>query len=165
MKQLSLLEKKVSEPSHSWHLYVDGAARNNPGPAGAGVALFKGGKALVKKGFYLGKRTNNQAEYLALLLGLFVARKMVAKSEGLLICADSQLLVRQITGQYKVKDPQLKKLQTAAFKLLVDFDYTINHVMRSENEAADEMANLGIDKKVKIPDEFITIVREYDLSL
>jgi ribonuclease HI len=169
MKQLSFLEEKAPEKKitkvAAWHLYVDGAARNNPGPAGAGIALFNAGKAVLKKGFYLGPKTNNQAEYLALLLGLFLAQQKIKEGEHLAICADSQLLVRQIIGQYKVKDAQLKKLQAVAFKLLMHFDYTINHVMRSENEVADEMANVGIDKKIKVPDEFITLLRAHELSL
>lgn len=168
MKQLNFLNPDASEKvitTAIWHLYVDGAARNNPGPAGAGLCLFKDGKAIVKKGFFLGSKTNNQAEYYALLLGLFFAREHVTKQDRLEIFADSQLLVRQINGEYKVKDAELKLLQHAAFKLLMSFSYTIQHVMREDNAHADEMANTGIDKKVKIPDSFITLMQSYGIKL
>ena|SRR5579859_7046957 len=168
MKQLNFLQPDASEQvitSGIWHLYVDGAARNNPGPAGAGLCLFKDGKAIVKKGFFLGSKTNNQAEYYALLLGLFFAREHVTQKDQLEIFADSQLLVRQINGEYKVKDAELKLLQHAAFKLLVSFNYTIQHVMREDNAHADDMANVGIDKKVKAPDSFITLIQSYGIKL
>ena len=168
MKQLNFLQSDPSEgvtKSGVWHLYVDGAARNNPGPAGAGLCLFKDGKTVFKKGFFIGSRTNNQAEYYALLLGLFFAREHVTKQDHLEIFADSQLLVRQINGEYKVKDAELKLLQHAAFKLLMSFNYTIQHVMREDNAHADEMANAGIDEKVKLPDSFITLVQSYGIKL
>lgn len=164
MKQTSFIET-TSEKAH-WHLYVDGAARNNPGPAGAGLHLIRNGKTVLKKGYFLGSKTNNQAEYLALLLGLFNASEKVGSNETLEIFADSQLLVRQMNGAYKVKDVQLKILQSVAFKLLMSFStYSFFHVPRAENAHADEMANEGIDKKVRPPAEFVTLLQEYDLSL
>jgi ribonuclease HI len=164
MKQLSFFES--SPDSAPWHLYVDGAARNNPGPAGAGLHLIRNGKTVLKKGYFLGPKTNNQAEYLALLLGLFNAAKKVGAHDSLEIFADSQLLVQQMKGVYKVKDVQLKLLQSIAFKLLMNFTtYSFMHVPRAENAHADEMANEGIDKKIKPPTEFITLLNTHEISL
>ncbi len=131
-------------------LYIDGAARNNPGPAGAGVCLRCGEKMLFCEGFYLGSLTNNEAEYQALLLGLAAAQDCVAGAK-LAVFSDSELLVRQITGIYKVKKPELKILHGRAMGLLSLFDYTIKHVRREENKLADLMANKGIDTKNSIP--------------
>lgn len=174
MKQLTLWDsaesKKSAEPKQkktqskpSWHLYVDGAARNNPGPAGAGFCLFNNGKPVLKKGFFLGTKTNNQAEYLALLLGLFFTLKKINLDEPLAIFADSQLLVRQIDGTYKIKNNDLKLLRNLAFKMLMPCNYSISHVMRENNQHADEMANEGIDKKIKPPQEFITVLRDHEI--
>lgn len=158
MKQLSFLETSKNSP---WHLYVDGAARNNPGPAGAGLHLIRDGKTVIKKGYFLGPKTNNQAEYMALLLGLFTAQKKVEPTDRLEIFADSQLLVRQMNGAYRVKDAELKKLQALAFKLLMHFSsYSFFHVPRAENAHADEMANEGIDKKIQPPAAFLTLLQD-----
>lgn len=173
MKQLSVFNDvtKPHAPDHKqleelvhWHLYVDGAARNNPGPAGAGVCCYKNGAPFFKNGFFLGSRTNNQAEYLALLLGLFLIKPHLRPGEQLAIFADSQLLVCQIKGVYKINNPDLKVLQQIAYKLLMPYSYTINHVLRAENEAADAMANIGIDQHIAMPKEFIRILHEHGIS-
>src|SRR3990167_10555260 len=83
-------------------MHIDGASRNNPGQAGAGFCLQRGGVKLCEQGFFVGHRTNNQAEYFALLLGLYFAKEYVDKQEPLLIYSDSQLLVRQMMGVYKI---------------------------------------------------------------
>jgi len=89
----------------------------------------------------------------------------VPEDAHLSIFADSQLLVRQMQGQYKVKDAELKLLQKVAFGLLMPYDYTITHVMREQNALADEMANLGIDKKVKPPQEFLTLLQAHEIRI
>ena len=167
MKQLNFLnsESETVTPITHWHLYVDGAARNNPGPAGAGICLIKNGKTDVKKGFFLGNKTNNQAEYLALLIGIYTAQSVVGKDDHLAIFADSQLLVRQMNGEYKVKDAQLKLLQNLAFHLLMPYDYTLQHVPREQNAHADEMANNGIDKKIKLPQEFLVLLQKHEIHI
>ena len=111
MKQLFLFddldntqESSVKKKSILWQLYVDGASRNNPGPSGAGLCIFKDGEVAEKHGFYLGKRTNNQAEYLALLLGIFFLKKQISGGDFVEIVSDSQLLVRQLLGAYRVKN-------------------------------------------------------------
>jgi len=174
MKQLNFLKKKPSSDTDSVQIFVDGAARNNPGPAGAGVYITQGKKILVKRGFYLGSKTNNQAEYLALALAIFLAKQVLAKQEivknkipetKLLIASDSELLVKQMNGQYKVKNPELKKIKTLASSLLRDTTYSIRHVMREKNTIADALANIGIDKKLPIPADFLTLLVDHDLEI
>lgn len=164
MTQRSLFDSCGS--SDPWHLYVDGASRNNPGPAGAGLYLTRCDKEILKKGFFLGSKTNNQAEYLALALGLFFTVQKMNPEEHLTIFADSQLLVRQMNGVYKVKDPQLKKLQALAFKVLMSCSsYSFVHIPRAQNAYADEMANEGIDARQQPPSEFITLLKQYEVRL
>lgn len=148
----------INSSSARWHLYIDGASRNNPGPAGAGVYLLKDSVAVIKQGFFLGVKTNNQAEYLALLLGLHCAHKHVSTTDFLVISTDSQLLARQLTGEYAVKHPDLQPLFMQAKKMLASFNYGIRHVMRTDNTVADHLANIGIDKKIPVPQEFYVLL-------
>lgn len=155
MKQLDLFSphsSSVIEPvADMWQLFIDGAARNNPGPAGVGIYILKNGEPFIRKGFFLGSKTNNQAEYSALLIGLVMVTEYIGKDDTLTIVSDSELLVKQIQGLYKVKQSELQKLHAQALVLLKSFNYVIRHVMRSENPVADELANHGIDKKVPLP--------------
>ena len=130
-------------------IYSDGAARGNPGPAGAGAVLQgEDGHVIVEVCRYLGETTNNQAEYRALLLALEEAKMIGA--EQLTIFADSELMVKQIMGEYRVKNEGLKPLFAEAQKLLRAFaDYTIEHVPRDENRHADRLANLAIDGEIE----------------
>ncbi|MBI4223596.1 MAG: ribonuclease HI family protein [Deltaproteobacteria bacterium] len=133
----------------SFVLYTDGAARGNPGPAGAGwVVCDAQGQALIEDKKYLGELTNNQAEYQALLLGLEGAQKFGRAGEiALKIRADSELLVKQIQGEYKVKNEGLKPLFRQAVLTLSKFGgYTIEYVPREANEEADRLANEAIDE-------------------
>ncbi len=113
MKQLSIFnppstkQKDQSEHHHKhpWRLFVDGASRNNPGPSGAGIYVVRDGKEMLKKGFYLGKKTNNQAEYLALVLGIFLLKKLVQSDENIIITSDSLLLIKQLISINFAKKP------------------------------------------------------------
>jgi ribonuclease HI len=129
-------------------LYTDGAARGNPGPAGAGaVILSPQGHVVAKVGKYLGENTNNYAEYMGLILGLKRARAMGIKE--LEVLADSELLVRQLNGEYQVKAANLRPLFEEARQLLAGFPgVSLRHVPREENEAADEMSNRAIDERL-----------------
>ncbi len=129
-----------------WKLYCDGASRGNPGQAGAGVVLLDASGAIrLKQGAYLGRTTNNVAEYQALLLGLQLARNLGVRN--IQVLADSELLVRQLNGQYKVKAPHLLPLWQAARRALQQFSTaTIAHVPRELNRLADRMANEAIDQ-------------------
>jgi len=130
-------------------IYSDGAARGNPGPAGAGAVLAaKDGRVVVEVCRYLGEMTNNQAEYRALLLALKEAKAIGAKS--LEIFADSELMVKQIKGEYRVKNDGIRPLFAEIVKLLRAFGgYTIEHIPRDENRHADRLANLAIDGKIE----------------
>lgn len=126
-------------------LYTDGAARGNPGPAGAGAFICgPDGVVVAEIAEYLGETTNNVAEYKALLAGL--KRLVTIGAEEVTIRADSQLMVRQLTGDYRVKHPNLKPLFEEALVLLKKIPhYSIEHVAREENTDADRLANQAID--------------------
>lgn len=128
---------------------VDGASRGNPGPSGAGAVIeFADGRAPGELCSYLGETTNNVAEYRALLLALEeVARHAVS---SLTIYSDSELLVRQLRGEYKVKAEHLRPLHAEACRRLRVFPLVrILHVPREENRRADSLANLAIDQNRK----------------
>jgi ribonuclease HI len=129
-------------------VWSDGAARGNPGPAGAGaVVTDPEGRVLERRGRFLGRQTNNYAEYQGLLLGLEAARQLGASDVG--VRADSELLVRQIEGRYRVRNAGLKPLHAEAQRLLNSFErYDVKHVPREENALADEMSNRAIDEKM-----------------
>lgn len=127
------------------HLYTDGASRGNPGEAGAGVAICdEEGNELAAAGKYLGQCTNNEAEYRALLLGL--SRCGELGRGKLKIHLDSELIVKQVLGAYRVKHPNLLPLFKKVQQLLTGFaSYTIRHVRREHNSRADQLANEAID--------------------
>jgi len=124
---------------------TDGASRGNPGPAGIGVVLEVAGEDRPIERFeYIGEATNNVAEYRALLLALAEAADLSPSS--LTILSDSELLVRQLNGAYRVKSDLLKPLYHEACRRLRDFPGArILHVEREENQAADRLANRAID--------------------
>ena len=128
-------------------LFTDGASRGNPGQAGAGIAIFdEEGNELVGTGQYLGQCTNNEAEYRALLFGL---AKCGEFGRGRLkVHLDSELIVKQIRGEYRVKHPNLKPLFQEAMQKLSGFaSFSVTHVRREKNSRADELANYAIDNK------------------
>lgn len=127
-------------------LYIDGAARGNPGPAACAVVLLHEGEVLLERGRYLGRTTNNVAEYKGLLLGLQLAREL--KAAHVDVHSDSELLVRQVEGRYKVKARHLKPLFQQAMRAFDEFQgFTIRHVPREENSAADSLANQALDQE------------------
>ena len=161
---LSLFGTDETPKPTAWSLYVDGASRNNPGKAGAGVYAFTD-KKMIKKGFYLGVKTNNQAEYLALLLGFFFIKQQTKKGDMLAVYSDSQLLVRQLSGVYRVKSPEIAPLHAVALTLLRELKGSINHILREKNPIADAMANEGIDKKQSVPPDFVEFISHHGISL
>jgi len=126
-------------------LYADGAARGNPGPAGIGVVIEdERGRVLKEVSRFVGQKTNNQAEYLALIQGLEEAAEYQA--DAVLVRLDSELLVRQLRGEYKVKSPLLKPLWNQVQTLLARYKVVgIEHIERGYNRAADRLANRAID--------------------
>ncbi len=132
-------------------IHFDGGSRGNPGPASAGVVITDTdtGKPLHEAGYFLGRCTNNVAEYQGLVRSLEQAKSLAGTS--LQIHSDSELLVRQITGQYRVKSPALKPLYDKANALLDGFDaWAIDHVRRESNQRADELANLAMDHQADV---------------
>ncbi len=127
-------------------LFTDGACRGNPGQGGAGVVLMTAdGKVVSTAKKYLGRCTNNIAEYRALILGLEEA--LARKPDRLRVYLDSELLVRQIQGVYRVKNPALQPLMTEVRSLLARFGaWEVDHVPRRENALADALANEAIDE-------------------
>ena len=131
--------------SGPWVLSTDGAARGNPGPAGAGAVLqAPDGRVVGELAVGLGRLTNNEAEYRALLLGLQLAQRH--RVERLRVRMDSELVVRQLSGQYRVRKPHLRPLFDAARSLMAGFEHCeVCHVPREQNAEADRLANAGID--------------------
>lgn len=123
--------------------FVDGGARGNPGPAGAGAVLD--GEQPLAISEYLGEATNNVAEYTALLL--LLRRALESGYDELEVFADSELMVRQINGQYKVKDAKLRELFFQATELIAKLKkFSLAHIPREQNQAADRLVNEAIDR-------------------
>ena len=124
---------------------VDGGARGNPGPAAiAAVIATPDGEVLEQTGEPIGRATNNVAEYRALLLGIERARAFGAAELDLV--GDSELVVRQVKGEYKVKDPDLRELHAQVRAALAGFErWSIRHVRREHNAEADRLVNEALD--------------------
>jgi len=132
-------------------IHTDGGARGNPGPAAIGVVINVGEKIIKEYGRAIGKATNNVAEYSAVISALEVLAKNLgekAKLAEVLIKADSELIVKQLKGEYRVKDPDLQKLYIKVYNLRQKFgkiDYT--HIPSEQNKRADQLVNEALDKK------------------
>ena len=137
---LPTLKKKLT-------IYIDGASRGNPGPAGVGVIIYDEKKKIVDEICeYIGRTTNNVAEYRALLRALSQARSLGA--ETLTIYSDCELLVRQMAGEYRVKDKTLRHFYQGARANLKSFrKVNIRYIARKKNKRADRLANKGINLK------------------
>ena len=130
-------------------LHTDGASRGNPGEAGIGIVIYdENGVPMKEIARYLGKATNNTAEYSALIEGLRAATELGAKD--IIIRSDSELMVRQVMGEYKVRNQGLQSLFVEARRLLMHFRvWRLEYVPRELNRRADELANEGIDHRHK----------------
>ena len=131
-------------------IFTDGGARGNPGPAGAGAAIYKGDKEIGSVSKFLGKQTNNWAEYEALRLALETAHKLLGSpvTQQVTVKMDSELIVKQMKGEYRVKDPELKKQNERVRMLILESFPKIEfvHVRREMNKRADELANDAMDR-------------------
>ncbi len=130
-------------------IHTDGASRGNPGEAGVGIVIADDrGKTVKEIKQYLGMATNNVAEYRAVLVGL--EKTFALGAESVIINLDSELVARQITGDYKVREAHLKPLHGQVLALLKNFaKYRVRHVPREQNRRADQLANEAIDQKVQ----------------
>jgi ribonuclease HI len=141
----SALSEETPAGEAGFTLYTDGAARGNPGPAGAGFVIYKDGRMLEGQAQYLGETTNNQAEYNALILGLTRLKEIGAARVA--VRSDSELMVKQMRGEYRVKSQGLMKLVISAQKLARGFkEFSIEHIPREQNREADRMSNRAIDE-------------------
>ncbi len=131
-------------------LQFDGGSRGNPGPAGIGVVVSSSdGTPLITLGRFIGRATNNVAEYKALITAMEQALKLGAKR--IVICGDSELVIKQMRGEYKVRHPDMKLLYAEAQNLLARFDQAkIEHNLRGKNAVADKLANLAMDRKADV---------------
>ncbi|HTM36823.1 MAG TPA: ribonuclease HI family protein [Terriglobales bacterium] len=168
------------KPAPQNHLiaHTDGGARGNPGPAGYGVIIRDAlGNKIAALSQYLGRQTNNFAEYQALIAALEYAAGHGPKA--LKVISDSELLVRQMKGIYKVKEPTLRDLHARANQLVRHLDwFEIEHVLRGQNKEADQLANEAMDKgsgrapllsasptAQRLPQEFEGVVRNGKIEL
>lgn len=135
---------RTRKSTPTFTLYTDGASKGNPGHAGVGAVILKNGKPFWEGKKYIGQTTNNTAEYRALILGLsFLVEQGLAGP--LKIFSDSQLMVRQLNGAYKIKQAHLKKLAEEVHRLLYSFpSHEIIHVPRKQNSKADGLANEAV---------------------
>jgi ribonuclease HI len=138
---------KTCMPEPSLVLEADGGSRGNPGPAGAGAVLRTPQGAVIREmKLYLGRVTNNVAEYQGILMGLQAVVDQYTPAR-LLVRLDSELLVRQLNGQYKVKSPNLRPLYLQALRLLAQIaEVEIVHIPRGQNALADALANQAMDE-------------------
>lgn len=131
-------------------IYTDGGSRGNPGPSALGVVIIdENGKILKEYSHYLGKVTNNQAEYEAVIFALEKAKQLRIKEIELRV--DSELIGRQLLGEYKIKDPDLQPLFIRAWNLRLDYDkIDIKIIPREHNKKADKLVNRELDSKNKL---------------
>ncbi|MFH1900497.1 MAG: ribonuclease HI family protein [Patescibacteria group bacterium] len=127
-------------------IYTDGGARGNPGPSGIGAVIFDEEKNVLEEiSKYIGNATNNQAEYKALIAGLAKAREL--GGEEIEVFLDSELVVKQLNREYRVKDQQLALLFVEAYNISIGLKkIVIKHIPREKNKHADKLVNLALDK-------------------
>lgn len=138
------LESKLRDDDGRVHVYSDGASRGNPGPAAIGWVLVDSSGIVTEGNKRIGQATNNQAEYEGLVQALSVASEY--GFDDVEIRCDAQLIVRQVTGEWDVNDPDLREYRLQVRELLESFDdWSITHVPREVNERADELANQAFE--------------------
>lgn len=135
-------------------IHTDGGSRGNPGPAALGVVIEASDGSLKKEyGEYIGEKTNNEAEYRAVISALKKLKSLIGKDKAgdadVLVHADSELLVKQMNGEYKISDKNIQAWFIEIWNLKLDFGkVTFTHVFREQNKAADRMVNLALDKEL-----------------
>lgn len=156
----------TSAPPDSYLIaHVDGGSRGNPGPAGYGVVITdRAGKKIATLHEYLGRQTNNYAEYQGLLAALDYS--LTHGHRALKVVSDSELLVKQIRGEYRVKSPALLDLYQRSRQMISQFEwFSIQHTLREGNQEADRLANMAMDKgtgRTKPSPAPIASIREFE---
>jgi ribonuclease HI len=136
-------------------IYTDGGSRGNPGPAAIGIIICNEKDQKIKEySEFLGKLTNNEAEYLAVIFALNKIKqlfgKKIAQRQELEIRSDSQLLTKQLSGQYKILDPKIQELFLKVWNLRLDFKKVkFRLISREKNKEADKLVNEALDKEIK----------------
>lgn len=146
---------RKNHPPKEITVYCDGASRGNPGIASCGFVMRDTitGQEILKQGTYLGEKTNNQAEYTGLLLAIRRAKEY--KPLVIHCFLDSELVTKQMRGEYKVKNSEMKRLHDLVVEEMKDVEVDFSHVLRHLNSEADAMANYAIEKGSKVGDTFI----------
>ena len=125
-------------------IYTDGGARGNPGPAGIGVVMWSGNELIGTYSKYIGEKTNNQAEYEAVLLALQQAKRV--KAQTIDVYMDSELAVNQLNRKFKIKNSELGSLFIKAWNMMIGFkSVKFHHIPREKNKEADKLVNTAID--------------------
>ena len=137
---------------HSFIIHTDGGARGNPGPAAIGVVIEGGSVGKKEYGEYLGETTNNEAEYKAVIFALKKLKQLVgaseSKSSNVEVVLDSELLERQLNGEYKIKEKNLQNYFVEVWNLKSDYgSVSFKHVLRGENVDADRIVNGVLDRE------------------
>ncbi|ELZ22742.1 ribonuclease H [Halosimplex carlsbadense 2-9-1] len=139
------LEGLVREGGGRAHVYFDGACRGNPGPSAVGWVIVGGDGIVAEGGHTIGRATNNQAEYEALIEGVSVARDYGL--DEIDVRGDSELIVKQVRGEWDTNDPDLREYRVTVRELLTDFEsWSLEHVPREINDRADDLANEALDE-------------------
>jgi len=151
-------------------VFVDGASRGNPGASGIGIFCHNvEGTAVIKSGFFTGNQTCNQAEYTALLYAFYYLSTTLSPSQQrcyhIMVTGDSLLLISQMRGDWKIKDPTLKIMASLIKDLSKNFSCSFGHVLRAFNTQADELANDGVDAKRRPPEAFLAYLAQHSLNL
>ena len=143
----------MASEGRTLHLYTDGGARGNPGPAGIGAILKDDNGLIAKDSQFIGRATNNEAEYKALILGLGLAKRYDPKR---LICfLDSELVASQLNGRYKIKNGRLRSLVLEIKTLEQQFPEVVyQYIPRSQNKEADRLVNEVIDSRLNSKSEY-----------
>ncbi len=135
-------------------IYTDGGARGNPGPAAIGTVIAKEGQVFKKYSHFIGRATNNQAEYEAVIFALKKAKLLFGKKKvkemGIDFFLDSELVVKQLNHQYKIKEKDLQPLFIKIWNLIIDFSQVnFKHIPRGKNKEADRLVNEALDNQNK----------------
>lgn len=130
--------------------FIDGASSGNPGDAGIGIIIYKGKDAVLSESKYIGKQTNNYAEYTALIVLLEMVEKHGIKK--IKVYSDSELVVKQMSGEYKIKNADLKELAAKAQSYKKKIKFTLEHIRREGNSEADDLAKAASKRGGKLKD-------------